>query len=501
MTDHASSWSVAPSPRRFWIFVACVVIEFAAVGARAQDRFENIRTMIRHEIVDDNVPSVSVAVAQHGKIIWEQSFGWADREHQISASPDTMYSLASISKPLTATALMTLVQAGRVRLDAPINSYLDAAKLRARVGNERDATVRRVANHTSGLPLHAQFFYSDEGLQAPTEDETILRYGNLVTVPGEHFQYSNLGFGILGYIISRVSGEAFEEYMHNHVFLRLGMLHTAVGIPDELRAYAAARYDSAGTPIPYYITSHPGASEIYSSAHDLIRFAMFSLKDHLEGQSSILSDQVISEMQNPTAHVSTEQQYGIGWFIEDRGGIRSINHSGSMPGVSTDLVLVPSADLAVVVLINTRSETAKAWDISDAILKVILPQWRAGVSYASSAKLLLSPVPSNLIGQWKGTLYTYEKQVPVVLDISNTGELQMKIGDQLVSLVNNVEYRDETVTGDLLGEVPINDMDRRRPYYLTIRLKHTATSLAGSISAIAEGTRRAALSQWVELAK
>jgi CubicO group peptidase (beta-lactamase class C family) len=498
MKEQATIRSFALILRRLRISVVCAALGFIPAYMRAQDQFYAVRNMIRQEIVEGKEASVSVAVAQHGHIVWEQGFGWADREHQISASPDTMYSLASISKPLTATALMTLVQAGKIGLDVPINSYLDDAKLKAWVGNERDATVRRVANHTSGLPLHAQFFYPDEALRAPAEDETILHYGNLVTVPGEHFQYSNLGFGILGHLISHVSDHPYEEYMREHVFLKLGMSHTAIGVPNALRSYAAIRYDATGSPIPYYTTSHPAASEIYSSAHDLIRFGMFSLKDHLQDQNSILSDQTIEEMQKPTARISEGRQYGIGWFIEDSEGIRSVNHSGSMPGVSTELVLVPAADLAVVVLMNSRSNAAH---LSDAILEAILPKWKPVPHVASDAKPLLSPVPKTLVGIWKGTLHTYQKNVPVVLNVSETGELHMKIGEQLTSLVNNIEFHAETMSGDMLGDIPLDDMECRRPYYLAITLKYTATSLVGSISAIAEGARPAALSQWVELRK
>ena len=72
----------------------------------------------------------------------------------------------------------------------------------ARVGNAGDATVRRVANHTSGLPLHYQFFYADEPYRRPAMDETIRRYGNLVTAPGERYQYSNLGYGVIDYVIA-----------------------------------------------------------------------------------------------------------------------------------------------------------------------------------------------------------------------------------------------------------------------------------------------------------
>src|SRR5579862_5071250 len=193
------------------------------------DQFDTVRDFIRRHMTETAAPSIAVAVARDGRIVWEEGFGWADRENRIAANEHTMYSLASISKPITATGLMVLVEQKRIDLDRPVNQYLGNAKLRARVGNADDATVRRVANHTSGLPLHYQFFYADEPFRPPSMDETVLRYGNLVTIPGEKWEYSNLGFGILDYVISRVSEEPYDDYMRRSVFLKLGLTHTSVG--------------------------------------------------------------------------------------------------------------------------------------------------------------------------------------------------------------------------------------------------------------------------------
>ena len=148
----------------------------------------------------------------------------------VAATEHTMYSLASISKPVTATGLMVLVERKQIDLDRPVNDYLGAARVRGRAGDAALATVRRVANHSSGLPLHYQFFYADEPFRPPSMDETIRRYGNLVTIPGERYEYSNLGYGILDYVISRVSGRPYAEFMREEVFGKLGLTHTSVHV-------------------------------------------------------------------------------------------------------------------------------------------------------------------------------------------------------------------------------------------------------------------------------
>ena len=155
------------------------------------DEFNTIRNRIKHRLVQEQVPSLAVAVARHGKIIWEEGFGWADRENRRKATAHTSYSLASISKPITATGLMVLSDKERVALDNPANDYLEKAKIEAKIGDAKQATLRRLANHTSGLPLHYQFFYDDESYPRPPMAESIRRFGKLIATPGETYQYAN----------------------------------------------------------------------------------------------------------------------------------------------------------------------------------------------------------------------------------------------------------------------------------------------------------------------
>ena len=103
-----------------------------------------------------------------------------------------------------------------------------------------------MANHTAGLPLHYQFFYEDEPYRRPAMDETIRRYGNLVTAPGERFQYSNLGYGLLDYVTERLSGKGYADFMRQEVFLPLGLTRASVGVGPGLEPYAATRYGGGG---------------------------------------------------------------------------------------------------------------------------------------------------------------------------------------------------------------------------------------------------------------
>src|SRR5207247_1117538 len=159
---------------------------------------------------------------------------------------NTIYPLASISKPITATGLMVLVERGQVDLDLPINTYLGPAKLTGLAGDARGATVRRVLSHTAGLPLHSQFFYSDRGYAPPDMAETIRRYGKLVFPPGQVVEYSNLGYGIIGNVIEPVSGKSYAEVMRQEVCVSLGFTRTSVDRPIELENFGAERWNAGG---------------------------------------------------------------------------------------------------------------------------------------------------------------------------------------------------------------------------------------------------------------
>ncbi len=471
-------------------------------GATAVDGFDGVRSLIRREMTERQVPSVAVAVARDGRIVWEEAFGWADRENRVAATPHTQYSLASISKPITATGLMILKERGLIDLDRPVNDYLGDAKVNVRVGDPAGATVRRVANHTAGLPLHYQFFYDDEPYRAPSRDETILRYANAVTAPGERYHYSNLGYGILDYVISRVSGKSYRDFMRTEVFVPLGLTHMSVDVDAALQQQPAVRYGTDGLPIPFYAFDHPGGSAVYASAHDLIRFAMFHLKSHLPDQKPILTDASIDEMHRATADTGNGQGYGIGWATtEYSGGRLSVSHTGGMGGVSTSLRLFPAEKIAIAVLTNAGSHPV-AGLVMEEIMTTVLPGTkRPPVTTPPAAPPGFTP-PAELIGRWSGQVHTHRAPLPFTLEIKTDGDVHARLGAQLQTLLNRAALRDGYLTGTMMGDIGTEDASRT-PHTLSVTLKLRGGALVGGITAMSLPAKRVgnALTHWVELKK
>ena len=313
---------------------------------------DSLRAHIRRVMDSTHTASIAVAVARNGRIIWEEGFGFADLEHRTPATPTTLYSMASISKPITATGLMELVEQGKIDLDRPANDYLGSAKITGLAGQASDATVRRVMSHTAGLPLHYRFFYAGGSVTRPSMDEAITRYAITVYPPGATYNYSNLGYGVLEEIIAKVSGRPYEEFMRDEVFKPLGMTTSTIGTGAGI-ANSAVRYTAQGKPIAFYDFDHRAASAVYTSAHELVRFGMFHLEDHLKDQRPVLKDATLDAMHRIATPGDTASGYGLGWLIGNEQGMRVVSHTGGMPGVATSLKLYPQHNVVIVALANT----------------------------------------------------------------------------------------------------------------------------------------------------
>ncbi|HEX9109777.1 MAG TPA: serine hydrolase domain-containing protein [Longimicrobiales bacterium] len=495
--------------RHLGAFLAIVAMLALAAPARTPlsaqtagaDRFEPIRARIREAIARGEVPSMAVAVASHGRIVWEEGFGLADREHNVAATAQTPYSLASISKPFTASALMELVEAGRIDLDRPANDYLGAAKITGLAGDAAGATVRRILSHTAGLPLHYQFFYAGDPYRRINMDTAIARYAVLVNPPG-FFEYSNLGFGIIDYIIERMSGEPYERYMQEHVFDPLGLSHTFVGTGAG-HPEAAVRYDTLERPVPFYDFDHRGASALWASAHDLVRFGMFHLKDHLKDQRRILKDATLDEMHRLATPPDAELGYGLGWIVTpDYDGFLRVGHTGGMPGVSTVLSLFPKQDLAVVVLTNHGYKpivTQVLDDIGETMLGAKYTEGRkAAAAKRAEAQKAAPPAPAaSIVGSWVGTVRTYTGTVPLSLTVKPDGDVHVTLGKALPTLLSSTHFGKADLDGLFAGRIPIPDADRHDAVLLNLHLR--GEKLAGEATAMSY--ELGAISSYVELSR
>lgn len=509
---------VAPEPdrvegRRLVLAATMLLAVIGSSGrtARAQTTLapavrERLRATVRRALDSTGVASVAVAVARDGVVLWEEGFGYADIARRIPATPATLYSVASITKPMTATAVMQLVEAGRVALDRPIDDYLGAMRVTGLAGDRAEATVGRVLSHTAGLPLHYRFYY-DGPPRADDVAHTVARYGRVMFPPGEVYSYSNLGYGMLGELVARVGGPSYEAFMGDRVFRPLGMTHTTIGTGAGL-ANSAVRYDADHRPVPPYDFDHRGASAVYTSAHELLRFAMLHLKtrprDGARTWAPPLADSTVDRMQRVATPGDSASGYGLGWFIDRDFGERRVRHTGGMPGVATVLSLYPAHRVAVVVLANQSSGLPGriAAEVAAAVLPPSYGRARAAALAAAPAAPPALALPAELRGEWRGTVQTYEGTLPIVLR-ADSAEVRVRLGDApgLWALLGNASYSNGVLGGRFLGTIPTPEA-RRVAHVVAVSLQLRADTLRGWAAAqVTASTNDYSLSSYAELTR
>lgn len=476
---------------------------------REKPDFSKVRKLIQEQLATTSIPSISVAVVRRGEIIWEEGFGFADRENHIPATEHTMYYLASVSKTITATAVMILSERKRMDLDSPINDYIKPAQLRSPLWNPNEATVRRVANHTSGLTTFARNCFADQPNCHVSADETIQRYGVLFWKPGDHFDYSNLGYGILGEAVARTSGKDYAYFLRNEIFEPLGMKHASLGIPASLKRYAATRYSSINGRRPPAQSATPGASGIYCSAHDLALFGQFHLKAHLKKQKAILSDSSIDAMQNSTVNADENGRYGLGWWVtENLRGFRSLRGQGGTDDSWAALQIIPSEGIAVVILANTGDNLPSK--LTDEILSAMLPAYRKNGAIANSSPAVQPPATPApfLSGNWVGRIQTYKGDLPITFSVAESGVVQVSVGSAPARLLQNARFGSRFGKQFLDGRLLSGDLGTREDtgpdaYDLAFELYRQDQKLYGSVTTRTRSGSRfsARLAYWVELEK
>jgi hypothetical protein len=310
--------------------------------------------------------------------------------------------------------------------------------------------------------------------------------------------YSNLGYGIVDHIIARTSGREYADFMRTEVFLPLDMTHTSVDIGPGLAGYAAQRYDGDQKPIPFYDFDHPGASAVWSSAHDLVRFGMFHLKDHLAEQTAVLKDSVLDAMQDASASTAPEREYTLGWAVQKNdNGYRTVSHSGGMPGVSTALKLVPSENIAVCVLAN--GQHGRIYTLDDEILAALLPKYGEAFKARKAPEEKPGPKfvpPAELLGNWSGRLRTHEGETPLTLVFEPDGDIHVRPKDGMETLLNRVTFEKGVLMGFTPGRIPTADA-AKHPHNVGLMLKLKGDRLTGF--AVAMNDRWSGLSSYVEL--
>lgn len=313
----------------------------------------------------------SALVAENGKVIFKKGFGSANFEWNIPNQTDTKFRLGSITKQFTALLIVKLAEEGKIKLDVPITTYLpDYPK-----ENGDKITIHQLLTHSSGIPNYTDSptFFKDKSRNPSTPEDFVKTFSALPLdfTPGEKFNYSNSGYFLLGYIIEKISGKTYEQYLQEIIFTPLKMVNTGYDHSDVILKNRAAGYEKRGKKTvnaSYIDMSLPyAAGSLYSTVEDLY------LWDQALYTNKLLSEKSMDLLFKP--YISAGRAfYGYGWFVEDvdngeKGKLKTVGHGGGINGFNTIISRIP-ADKNLVILLNNTGGTVLG-EMNDGIRSIL----------------------------------------------------------------------------------------------------------------------------------
>ena len=313
-----------------------------------------IDSIVTDYMTRNKVPGVSVAVVKSQHIVIEKGYGMANLEHFVPVTPSTVFRLASVSKPITAVAVMQLVEKGKLALDSPIQKYVPAFPLK-----RFPVTTRQLLSHLSGIRHYkGDEFSLNKRYKSLTEALDIFKADTLLHKPGDEQTYSTYGYTVLGVIIESISGLSFMDYLKQNIFLPAGMTQTYQDDPLQLIPGRSSNYDTIMRGIvrnsAFVNTSYkiPGGG-LLSTVSDMSKFLIALQNGKLINLKTwqLMTTEVKTSKGTPT-------HYGLGWIlgIPPFEGLphlpNAVWHGGVQQGSTTAILILPDKNFAVVILSN-----------------------------------------------------------------------------------------------------------------------------------------------------
>ncbi|CAN5901935.1 serine hydrolase domain-containing protein [soil metagenome] len=376
-----ANFTIAPAlTRRTFLGggVAALALPFAETAAALVPAQPDLDVFIRNEMKKANIPGLAAGFAKDGIVRFARGYGIADIARRRAVSADTMFHIASVTKTVTATCIMRLVEAGKLALDEPVSSYLDFPVVNPRFP-ATPITSRQLLMHTSSIAdlKYYEIDFRQLGHDASgTLRDFLWQYltpagSNYAgetcfsaASPGAAWDYSNVGFALLGYLADRVGERDMREQSYRDIFRPLGMRHTSWTIRDTPASVMAQGYDLAeGTLTPAEPVGFPDwpTGMLRSSIRDFTKVVAASANGGKAGGVQIVGAASMAQMldmQTPAGLPAWLSGQGLGWMAATLEGQAKPNHWGGDPGVFTAVYLDPANRSGVAIFSNLTASTA-----------------------------------------------------------------------------------------------------------------------------------------------
>ncbi|HZS08833.1 MAG TPA: serine hydrolase domain-containing protein [Blastocatellia bacterium] len=338
------------------------------VSALAAARANGVDEFVQKQMEARHIPGVSVAVVQDGKVVLAKGYGMANVELSSPATENTVYQLASVTKQFTATAIMMLVEDGKISLDDKLTKILDGLP-----AAWDGVTVRHLLNHTSGIRSYTSvpdFFKTARKDYKKEEIIKLVTDAPMEFAPGEKWNYNNTGYFLLGMIIEKVSGKEYGAFLSERIFQPLGMTSTRVNDLTEVIKNRAQGYTWNNGRLrngEYLSPTQPfSAGALVSTVLDLAKWDAALYTEKLLRRASL------DQMWTPTKlNDGKTQDYGFGWGVDVYRTRKRLSHGGGIQGFSTFITRFVDDKLTVIVLVNQEGGAAAA--LANGIAEFYIP--------------------------------------------------------------------------------------------------------------------------------
>ena len=357
--------------------VAVIVVALASTSTRyaaqAPDpKFEQLAALVGEKMKEYGVPGVAFGVLKNGQVTM-RGFGTTNVDNPQPLTPDAMFPIASISKTVTATAIMRLVEQGKLDLSAPVRRYLPGFVLKDPAATENVA-IWHLLTHTGGF--EGQLTPEDRGVQSLTHFAEAQKELPQLAPPGEVWSYNNAGFTIAGRVIEVASEQRIHEALRTLVMQPIGLTRTFTRTEEAVTYPFAVAHRSQESALivarPISRSSTVTAGGVWMNLSDMLAYAKFHLGDGIGADGKpVLSRKSLELMRTARVKkVGTEDEMGLGWHLRRVGGVMTASHGGTLGHISL-LALVPERSMALAVLTNHSNGWRLIQDVERTALSVL----------------------------------------------------------------------------------------------------------------------------------
>ena len=359
--------------------VGAVATTSVQAQSSSDGRFEAIARLTQEKMKEFGVPGVALGILHNGAVSI-RGLGITNVEDSLPVTPHTVFPIASISKTFAATAMMRLVEQGKVDLQAPVRTYIPEFKVRDTIAT-RDATIHHLLTHLGGW--EGQVSGPDRGSETLANFLTTITDLMQVAPPGAAWSYNNAGFSIAGRVIEKVTGRSINQAIRDLVFQPLGLEHAGTTAGDFIvNRFAAGHATRDGKPSlnrPFSPSVSVTAGGVGLCMTDLMAYARFHLGDGTAPNGDrVLKRESLELMRTPQARKqSNDDDIGLGWHLRSMGRLRTASHGGTLGGHILLLEIVPERNFAIAILTNASAGWRLIQDVEREALKSYL-----GATYA-----------------------------------------------------------------------------------------------------------------------